>query len=165
MASEFLVVNASPLVFLGNAGHLELLRAIGASRVMVPQAVFDEVTDAAHPDAAAHIVSAAGWIERVPPSAIPASVSAWDLGPGESSVIAVALGHPGARVVIDDLSGRRCALAHGVEVIGSLGVVIGAHRRGVVVDSRAVMLDLRARGMWLSDAILERALRLAGVES
>jgi predicted nucleic acid-binding protein len=51
--SDVIVVNASPLVFLGNAGHLELLRATGASRVVVPQAVFDEVTDAApvKPDA------------------------------------------------------------------------------------------------------------------
>ena len=41
---EALVVNALPLIFLGNAGHLDLLRAVGAQRVLVPGEVFDEVT-------------------------------------------------------------------------------------------------------------------------
>ncbi len=163
--SDVLIVNASPLVFLGNAGHLELLRGIGASRVIVPQAVFDEVTDTAHADSAARLLIATEWIERAAVVVIPTNVLEWDLGPGESAVVATALGIPGARAVIDDLNGRRCALALGLDVIGTLGVVIAAYRRGVVADPRAVMLELRDHGMWLSDAVFEHALRLAGVAS
>ncbi|HET8772143.1 MAG TPA: hypothetical protein VFP80_00065 [Thermoanaerobaculia bacterium] len=37
---DALVVNASPLIFLGNAGQIGLLRVAGASRVIVPQTVF-----------------------------------------------------------------------------------------------------------------------------
>jgi predicted nucleic acid-binding protein len=36
------VVNASPLIFLGKAGRLELLRALG-DRVLVPEPVFSEI--------------------------------------------------------------------------------------------------------------------------
>lgn len=159
---EALVVNASPLIFLGNAGRLDLLRATGVSRVIVPQAVFDEVTATLHDDRAARAVAESEWIERATPVEIPSSISDWDLGSGESAAIAVALGIIGARPVIDDLEGRRCALALGLDVMGTLGVVISAYRRGQIKDARQVLLDLRASGMWLSDSVIERALQLAG---
>jgi predicted nucleic acid-binding protein len=39
---DVLIVNASPLIFLGNAGRIDLLRSTGAGRVIVPEPVFDE---------------------------------------------------------------------------------------------------------------------------
>lgn len=39
--SEVIVVNASPLIFLGNAGRIDLLLALGASRILVPDTVFE----------------------------------------------------------------------------------------------------------------------------
>lgn len=66
--SDVVVVNASPLIFLGNAGHLELLRLLGASRVVVPQPVFDEVISGGHADKAARAPIASpvsdGWRGR-----------------------------------------------------------------------------------------------------
>ena len=162
---DVLVVNASPLIFLGNAGRIDLLRATGAGRIIVPEPVFDEVTSGGHADAAAKAIAEAAWLEKGRAPEIPASVIAWDLGAGESSVIAMALQLPGAYAVIDDLSGRKCGLALGIGVIGTLGVIVAAHRRGALTDPRAVLLELRSAGMWLSDAIIARALRIAGIES
>ena len=47
----------------------------------------------------------------------------------------------------------------GLNPIGTLGIVIAAHRRGRIENPRKVLLDLRASGMWLSDTVIERALR------
>ncbi len=163
--SDVLIVNASPLIFLGNAGHLELLRVLEARRIVVPQPVFDEVMGGGHTDTAASALSETPWIERRSAPPIPDSIAAWDIGRGESSVIATALQEPGARVVIDDLNARKCALAHGLSVSGTLGVVIAAHRQGRIADPRQVLLELRAAGMWLSDAVIARALRIADVRS
>jgi predicted nucleic acid-binding protein len=135
--------------------------ATGASRVLVPQAVFDEVTATQHSDRAAVALAESDWIERVAPIDLPPTITEWDLGSGESAVIAVALLISGSRPVIDDLAGRRCALAVGLDVMGTLGVVIAAYRRGEIENARQVLLDLRASGMWLSDKVIERALRLA----
>ncbi len=160
---DVLVVNASPLVFLGNAGRLDLLQAPGASRVVVPEAVFQEVVGSRHQDRAQAALVGAGWIERIGPTPIPARVIEWDLDPGEAEVIALALATPGATAVLDDLMGRKCALALGVGITGTLGIVMAAARSGYVKDPREVILGLRASGMWLSDATISRAFRLAGL--
>jgi predicted nucleic acid-binding protein len=160
--ADALVVNTSPLIYLGNAGRLDLLRRVGIPRVLVPQSVFDEVADTSHDDPAARAVAEAKWIERLEPLPPPTGVIEWDLGPGESEVIAACL-HFHGKPVMDDLAGRKCALAFGLQPTGTLGIVVSAFQRGHVDDPRQVILDLRASGMWLSDAVIERALRLAGV--
>ncbi len=178
--SDVLVVNASPLIFLGNAGRLDLLHVLGARRVIVPQPVFDEVIYGGHTDKAARALSDAPWLEKRPSPSVTDSISAWEIGKGESSVIATAVHESDARVVIDDMNGRKCALAHGLPVVGTLGVVIAAYRdppdarpksvmasmsHGRIDDPRRVLLELRAAGMWLSDGVIARALRIAGIDS
>jgi predicted nucleic acid-binding protein len=160
---DVLVVNASPLIFLGNAGRVDLLNQIGATKIMVPQSVFDEVTTASHEDRASRAVAEAEWLVRVAPSPPPSAIVEWDLGAGESDVIAACIQIGRATPVIDDLAGRKCALSLGLPPIGTLGVVIRAYRRGSISDPRKLLLDLRSAGMWLSDAVVEHALRLAGV--
>lgn len=59
----------------------------------------------------------------------------------------------------------RRALAHDLPVSGTLGVVIEAYRQGRIDDPRLVLLELRAAGMWLSDGVIARALRIAGIDS
>jgi predicted nucleic acid-binding protein len=160
---DTLVINASPLIFLGNAGQLDLVRvASGASRFVVPPPVLDEVTTTQHADVAARSVAGTEWIERGPEVRIPSEVIEWDLGPGESAVIATCLQMQGARPMLDDLAARKCARAFGLRVIGTVGLVITAHRLGRVDDPRKTLLDLRASGMWISDAVIDQALRLAG---
>jgi predicted nucleic acid-binding protein len=158
------VINASPLIFLGNAGHLKLLRLVAPGRVVVPEVVWNEVTNSPHLDRAAHELPAADWLERMPVPAIPSSVIEWDLDPGEASVIATGLALNASRVVIDDLTGRKCALSHGLPLGGTLGVVIAARRAGHVASASATLHELRAVGLWLADDVIARALQLAGID-
>ena len=50
----------------------------------------------------------------------------------------------------------------GVGVIGTLGLVARAKARRVIPLARPVLQELRASGLFLSDAIVERALREVG---
>jgi hypothetical protein len=77
--------------FGGRSRAAAVLRDIGAARVIVPRAVFDEVARAGRTDLAARSLAHADWIEQGAPVSIPTSISEWDLGPGESAVIATAL--------------------------------------------------------------------------
>jgi predicted nucleic acid-binding protein len=93
---------------------------------------------------------------------VPASVEAWNLGPGESAVLSYALVRPGVQVIIDDLAARRCAVVHHLDVRGCVGLVLVAKQRGVVPQARPVIQALRQAGMYLSDDVVNRALALVG---
>ena len=115
-----IVVNASPLILLCKAGHIRLLEKLGR-RVFVPRAVVNEVS--AYPeDEAGRLVQSFSWLKQVD-VAIPDSIKAWDLGAGESEVIAYALQCGGVRPLLDDAEGKSCALAHGLNPIGRAQVI------------------------------------------
>ena len=155
------MVNASPLIHMTRAGHAELLRIVG-DRITVPQPVADEIRATGQDDVTARSVDLLLWLEVVPAPEVPPAVAAWDLGPGESSVIAWALAHPGSLATIDDLQGRRCALSLHVPLIGTLGLVLLAKRKGAISRARAVAEELVSHGMYLSPNVLDAALALVG---
>jgi predicted nucleic acid-binding protein len=65
------------------------------------------------------------------------------------------------RVVIDDLAGRRCAEAHGLPLIGTLGVVVLAKRIGRIAAARPVIEELRNAGLRVTDDVVANALKRA----
>jgi len=89
-------------------------------------------------------------------------IQAWDLGPGESAVLAIAYAGPEREVIIDDLAGRRCAASLKIPVRGTLGVVLLAKRKGRIDRARPVVEQLRRAGMYLSDDVVSEALALVG---
>ncbi len=108
-----LVVNASPLIYLAEAGLLSLLRQ-AASSVWVPEPVAKEIRAYDPDDPTAKALASQGWLEVKPIDATTGELLAWSLGAGETSVIALAQASPGSVAVIDDLAGRRCAEALGL---------------------------------------------------
>jgi predicted nucleic acid-binding protein len=153
------VVNASPLLVLGRAGRLDLLKLLG-ERVLVPDAVATEVR--AHSDEAARALDAETWIEVVSHEPILEVVSGWDLGAGESAVLSWALTHPGALAILDDYAARKCAGVLGVKVMGTLGLALLAKKKGVISEARPLVSELCKAGLYLSDPLIRDALALVG---
>jgi len=160
--SETVVVNASPLIFLGRAKRLELLRLF-SGRVLVPEMVWAEILRRGEGDpVVSALTNAAGWIEIVEAPEISPSIQAWGLGPGESAVLALSLQEGNATAVLDDLAARRCAAALGVPLRGTLGIVLAAKRQGRIPAARPVLEDLLRSGLYLSRPVLDEALRRVG---
>jgi predicted nucleic acid-binding protein len=97
-----------------------------------------------------------------PQESIPQIIASWDLGPGESAVLAHGLAYPGYTAVVDDLAARRCAAALGIPVRGTLGLVLIAKKYGKIPSARDALIHLRDAGMYLSDAFANAALREVG---
>jgi predicted nucleic acid-binding protein len=159
--NEQRVVNTSPLIYLSRAGLLDLL-ASEAGSIVVPQAVADEIMAWPTADAAQRALRSDPRLTLAAIEPIPSNIAAWDLGLGESAVIAYGAAHGGKTLVLDDLAARRCAASLNLPVRGTLGLVLRAKQRGAIPSARQTLLQLRATGMFLSDAVLEPALRQIG---
>ncbi|NLS91147.1 MAG: DUF3368 domain-containing protein [Planctomycetaceae bacterium] len=155
------VVNSSPLILLSRAGLIDLLQLAG-SHIIVPTPVAEEIRICGSSDPTVVVLDSTDWLTVEDPEPIPSLIAGWDLGPGESSVLAWALSHRGADAILDDLAGRRCARALGIPVRGTLGLVLIAKQRGVIPAARPVLDQLRRHGMYLSDRVINEALARVG---
>jgi predicted nucleic acid-binding protein len=161
IVAEQFAVNASPLIFLAQAELLHLLHLVGDSGV-VPAAVMRELEAGAHIHDTARAVRETPWLTVVEMHEPVESIQVWDLGAGESAVLAWVLDHHGTEAVVDDLQARRCAASLGLAVRGTLGLVITAKQRGEIPAARPVIEQLRDAGMYLSERVLNLALKKVG---
>jgi predicted nucleic acid-binding protein len=155
------VVNASPIILLGRVGQLDLLQRLGSS-VVIPEAAVLEIQRKGPGDLAVQALSQAIWLLHVDPGPIPANVTAFGLGDGETAVLAHALANPGSGAVIDDLAARNAATQLGIPHQGTLGIVVFAKAQGCIPAARPVVEQLRLNGMYLSDHVVNQALAQVG---
>ncbi len=155
------VVNASPLIFLAKSGRLEFLQ-LAAPEILVPAAVAAEIRQYDADDLAVQALESTPWLKMIEVPVVPPRIQAWDLGPGESSVLAYAMAHRPMIAIIDDLSARHCAEVFRIPVNGTLGLVLTAKKRGVIPLARPALEQLRQSGMYLSDQVLNHALSFVG---
>ena len=116
--TEHWVINASPLILLGKAGQLDWLAKLGT--VAIPQSVAAEISAGSEADPARQFIVRADGGALVQADA-PASdaLKAWDLGAGETSVVAWAVHHKEFEAVLDDAAARVCAGVFGVRYRGN----------------------------------------------
>lgn len=155
------IINASPLIFLSRAGHLDLLQVF-ANEVWVPDPVASEIRQRGPGDVSARMLDTTDWLHGVPAPSLPETVADWRLGAGESSVLALALEHPGTDAIIDDLAARKCAASLSIPVRGTLGIVLVAKQRGAIRLARPVIQDMVTAGLYLSRKVLDAALSRVG---
>lgn len=136
---EQAVFDTSPLIFISALGYIPLLRSI--YRVFLPGAVRNELS--ARPDSPGSEAVSLEWVEgrtvgteevrrvqQEPPA----------IGKGETEVIALGL-ELSCPVVLDDRKARLRARRAGLEITGTLGIVLRLHRLGLA--SRKLEDDLR----------------------
>jgi predicted nucleic acid-binding protein len=145
------VADSSALIAFHQIGRLELLQAV-LGRVAVPPAVAREV--------APSLGALPAWVEvrRAPPHpALPTY-----LDDGERDAIALALHLGASTIVLDELPGRRVAMGLGLEVVGSLGLLVRAKRAGLIHDVRPIMDAMLFWGLFASDSLYRQILAAAG---
>jgi len=155
--AEIWVVNSSPLIVLHRIGQLDLFAGLG-NKLLVPGGVLAEISRGPRPINPSCLDS----FHTVTVDAIDPIVAAWDLGRGESEVLTCAAAEHADVAVLDDRSARRCATALGLATHGTLHVLLEAKKAGLLPAVGPMIDRARAEGLFLSDALVARALLLAG---
>jgi predicted nucleic acid-binding protein len=155
------VTNASPLIVLCNAGLADLLPQI-CVEVLVPAAVWNEVTAGGKDALTAQTFPTVNWAKRVEVTADDPIIRAWNLGAGEAAVLNLVHSLPGYRALIDDAAARACAKTLGVPFIGAGGLLALAKRRGLIQSFDEALQAVMDAGLWLSGDIIKLLKQQAG---
>lgn len=155
------ISNTSPLLYLYRIGGIEWLPQLFEG-VWTPEAVKNELQagrskgyDVPNPDDYS-------WLNVVNPKSTPSEWLALDLGIGEIAAMTLALENPDRVVLLDDMLARRTAQVAGLQVWGTLKVLLEAKSHGIIGTVETYVSKLSNSGMWISAEIKERILKLAG---
>lgn len=146
------VSDASPLIALLRVRRVELLREV-FGRVVVPDAVWHEIAEAGKDKAGGEGFASLKWIDRCSVSDQSlVSLLRQNLGAGEAEAIVLAREAGADFLIMDERLGRTAAKNLGLNVVGLVGVLSEARRRGILQDADELMDRLRdGAGFWLSD--------------
>jgi predicted nucleic acid-binding protein len=155
------VADTSALVALAAADALSLLDLL-FEELRVPSAVSRECTVSGKPEADQLQAYLAGRISDVDLKELVIAVAG--LGQGELEAMALYKRIHADCLLIDDARARKVARLNGIEVIGSLGVLLEAKRSGHIKKIRPLVSSIQAAGVHYSADLIAEALRLAGEE-
>lgn len=156
-----IVGDSGPLIALAIINQLDLLRQLYRN-VIVPQAVWDEITIAGAGLPGANDVRQLEWVEVRQPDASRIQPLTILVDRGEAEAIALAMLLPNATVLLDDAQARRVAERFGVPRIGTLGILRRAKRFGYLTTIKPLIAELQANGIYIRQTLLDALLRDVG---
>ncbi len=154
-----IVSNATPLIAFARIGELPLLERI-IEQLTVPQAVWQEVTDASDRPGA-ETIRQAPWIGVQAVSGVSADLLALH-DRGEAEVIALAEEVGADEVIIDERAARAIAITRGLSVIGTAGLFVRAKDRHLIPAVRPLLTRMQEAGMRYSQRFFESLLDQLG---
>lgn len=160
------ISDSSPLIALSRIHQLDLLHQL-YGEVTVQQAVVREVIDKGASQPGADEVSTAEWIVAAEVEDQPfADTLKRDLGNGEAEAIALAVELQADLLIVDDLLARQVARILGLNLVGTVGVLLEARHKGVLPEIKPCLDDLvDLAGFRLSAELYATVLREAGEQA
>ncbi|MCK5103831.1 MAG: DUF3368 domain-containing protein [Cyclobacteriaceae bacterium] len=86
------------------------------------------------------------------------------LDKGEASSIALSLEIENSLLIIDESKGRKIANSLNLQIIGTIGVLILANKKGLIKDLISVILKLVNKGFRLSDSLVSKIIDQYGMK-
>jgi predicted nucleic acid-binding protein len=136
------ISDASCFIILEKIGHLELLKHAFAEILTTPDVAKE------------YGLPLPDWVEiREPFNLEKVEDLSHRLGIGEVSAIALALQLPDCSLILDDQKARRIAEGLGIEVTGTIGVIVRAKLNGIIPSIKPFILQMRQTNFRFSDEV------------
>ncbi|MCE2699692.1 MAG: DUF3368 domain-containing protein [Nostocales cyanobacterium LE14-WE4] len=155
------VSDTSPINNLAAINQLHLLQQLYGT-VLIPEAVYQELTDPDFPVAGGKEVQTFTWIQiRAIEDRTMLKALSSELDPGEAEAIVLALEMKAEQVLIDERRGRMIAARLNLHYTGILGVLVEAKSQGFISTVKPLLDDLiNKAGFWVAEPLYKSVLRL-----
>lgn len=152
------VANTTPIIALADIGQLDLLRQL-YGEIIIPTAVLEEIIS----EPARSKVGESDWI-------IVESVSNAEqkrlfksrLHEGEVEVMLLAQEQHADLVIIDDNAAKKTAKFLGINVTGTMGILIRAKQNGLIDEVKPLIEELLDKGLYIGQEVVDMVLEAAG---
>jgi len=141
---EPIIIDTSSLIALERINLLQILCEI-YKEVVIPESVIKEF---------GNLSLSCLSIRKVESNLLKLLITDLNLGKGEADVIALA-SQTGLKVIIDDLKARKAAENMGLKLTGTIGVLLKAERLGLIASAQEKVRELREKGFYVSEQLLE----------
>lgn len=149
--------NASTLIGLARIGKLPLLERL-YSQVIIPEAVWREVSVEAKPGEEA--IKKAPFVKMGKVEDEKAvKLLLGSLGRGEAETLVLAKEINANLILMDEKKGRKAARGAGFKVMGILGLLVVAKRKGLVENIKPLIEKLNEEGFRLSKEVIYGTLK------
>jgi predicted nucleic acid-binding protein len=154
-----IVADTSALIALCACDGLSLLDHLFQD-VRVPSAVLRECTVPGKPQAESLAAYLDGKVVDLDLQEF--IIAAAGLGQGELEAMALYKRLHADRLLMDERRSRKIAQLNGIEVVGSLGILLWAKELGLIPEIRSRLIAIQVAGVHYGQQLVEEALRVAG---
>lgn len=152
------VSNAGPLITLSKLGKLNLLKELYGT-IVIPDAVQYEVVVQGKGAIGAEEVANSVWITvEAVTNKLAVELLRERLDIGESEAIILSLESKADLLLMDEARGRRISEGRGIKLIGTLGLLAVAKKRGVITKIKPLLDQLISVGFYMSSSLYQAML-------
>lgn len=150
------ILDSSCIIILSQIERMDILKML-FSEISIPKAVFDEYMVKASAEDKKRLKEIGIKIVDVKDTLAVMTMQT-NLGKGESECVVLAKEIDADFVVLDDKYARKVAELLGLNVVGTLGIVVTAHKKGKI-EAKPIIDKMRKKSFWIDDTLYKRIMR------
>jgi len=142
--NQLIIADTSCLILLTKIEELDILKKV-FDKIYITDKIAEEFK-----------YDLPSWIEIVKIKFEDYKTIAEIIDEGEASAIAMSLKNPNSLIILDDIRARKYALSLGINIIGTLGVIVKAQKENKINSALSLIEKIQKTDFRVSDKLFEQ---------